>query len=93
MPTIDLRRAHQIPVEDARHAVETVIAAIGRKFGIRYQWRDDRVDFSRTGVKGHIEIAPDTVHVRAELGFLLAGMQSKIENEIETHLDRALGPR
>lgn len=63
--------------------------SIATKFGIRHEWDGDRVEFSRGGVQGHIEIELHAVHVHARLGLMLAAMKPVIEREIQSCLDRA----
>ncbi|MGA8278550.1 MAG: polyhydroxyalkanoic acid system family protein [Rhodanobacteraceae bacterium] len=89
MPTIDIRRTHQRALDDARIAIEQVMQSIAIKFGTRHRWEGDRVEFSRGGVQGHIEVGLHSVHVHARLGLLLAGMKPMIEREIQAYFDRA----
>ena len=87
MPNIDIRRPHQLSITDARAAVDQVAARMQEKFGMTGQWRGDTLDFSRPGVSGSIAVQSDTVHVRAQLGMLLAPLKGKIEQEIRRKLD------
>ena len=42
--------------------------------------------FERTGVHGQSEVDENHIHIQAQLGFLLAFMKSRIEEEIESVL-------
>ena len=44
----------------------------------------------RSGIKGRIAVSKDSLHVRAELGFLMGAMKPLIEREIERLLDENL---
>jgi putative polyhydroxyalkanoate system protein len=47
----------------------------------------DTLHFTRSGVDGHIALQPDSLHVTAQLGFLLSAMKGSIEQEIRRVLD------
>lgn len=91
MAVIDIRRRHGRSVEDAKAAVERVAAAIGREYGISHRWDGDALRFSRTGVAGKISVENQDVHVRAELGFLMATLKPVIEREILRKLTNEFG--
>ena len=45
------------------------------------------LNFSRSGVDGHIKVNPKSIHVFADLGFFLSALKGPIETEIERYLD------
>lgn len=55
---------------------------LSEKFDITYAWDGDAVDFSRSGLDGRIQLAPDELHLTAKLGFLLSAMKGPIESEV-----------
>jgi putative polyhydroxyalkanoate system protein len=87
MAVIDIRRTHTGNVQAAKAAVERVANAIAKEYRIDHHWSGDVLHFDRSGVKGHIEVARDEVHVRVELGFLMRALKPVIEREIERRLD------
>jgi len=50
----------------------------------------DTVEFTRSGVKGELIVAPDHFQLDAKLGFLLGAFSKTIESEIERNLDALL---
>ena len=48
-----------------------------------YGWEGDTLNFSRSGVDGHIMLEPNDLHVHAKLGFLTAMFKEPIEGEIK----------
>ena len=82
MSHIDIRHSHSLPPKQARKAVQEVAEKLGERFGMDYAWDGDTLNFSRSGVDGHIALAPDELHVTAKLGFLLAALKGPIEQEI-----------
>lgn len=91
MPRIDIRRPHALPPDQARAVVDKVAARMREKFDMQSQWRGDDLHFSRPGVNGTIAVAPDSVHVTAELGLMLAPLKGLVEQEIRRKLEEYFG--
>jgi putative polyhydroxyalkanoate system protein len=89
MSSIDIRHPHALPMAQARKAVQDVADKLDTRFGMTSRWEGDTLHFQRSGVDGHIALAPKELHVSAKLGFLLAAMKGPIEQEIR----RVLGER
>ena len=87
MPSIDIRRPHQLSIAEARAVVEQVASRMQEKFGMSGQWQGDTLDFSRPGVNGSIAVEGDAIQVRAQLGMLLTPLKGMIEQEIRRKLD------
>lgn len=83
MSKIDIRHAHSLPKAKARKAVEDVAKKLAEKFDMDYGWEGDTLNFSRSGVDGHIMLEPKELHVHAKLGFLTAMFKEPIEGEIK----------
>ncbi|MDQ2972071.1 MAG: polyhydroxyalkanoic acid system family protein [Pseudomonadota bacterium] len=91
MPGIDIQRSHDLGLERARKVVDRIAAAMTHKFGIDSAWEGDILRIKRAGMKGEIEIAADSVRVRAQLGLMLGAFKSRIEDEIRHQLDEHFG--
>lgn len=87
MSNIDIRHTHSLPPAKARKAVEEVASKLSERFGVDTHWDGDLMHFKRSGVDGHIALAPHQLHVSAQLGFLLGAMKGPIEAEIRRVLD------
>ena len=87
MSHIDIRHPHALPMAQARKAVQEVADKLGHRFAMQSRWEGDVLHFSRSGVDGHIVLAPNELHVTAQLGFLLSAMKGPIEQEIRRVLD------
>ena len=90
MPNIQIERPHKLGVDQAKKAVDKVAEAITQKFAVTSSWDKNTLRFSRSGVQGTIAVDKDTVTVSAELGFMLGFMKTRIEDEINAHLDKTL---
>ena len=83
MSRIDIRHAHSLPRTKARKAIEEVANKLAERFEMDWDWDGDILNFSRSGVDGHIELGKEDLHVSAKLGFLTAMFKEPIENEIK----------
>jgi putative polyhydroxyalkanoate system protein len=87
MPKIDIRRPHQLSIEEARAVVDKVAARMQEKFGMEGRWQGDTLQFSRPGVSGTIAVESDAIQVKADLGIMLAPLKGMVEQEIRRKLD------
>jgi putative polyhydroxyalkanoate system protein len=87
MPSIDIRHAHSLPHAKARKAVQEVADKLAERFGFDYDWDGDTLNFTRSGVDGKIDLAPKSLRVTANLGFLMSAFKGPIESEIKRVLD------
>lgn len=91
MARIDIRRKHDLPMKDARKAVDKLAKKIAQEFDVACSWDGNVLAFARSGVDGHIELSTHEVHVYADLGFLMGVLKPTIEREINRHLDEQIG--
>jgi putative polyhydroxyalkanoate system protein len=87
MPSIDIRHAHSLPHAKARKAVQEVADKLAERFGFDYDWDGDTLNFTRSGVDGKIDLAPKSLRVTANLGFLMSAFKGPIESEIKRVLN------
>lgn len=90
MSVIDIHRSHSLDKQHARSAAETLAENLSRKFDMQYHWDGDQLKFERSGVKGRVDIAETDLHIRIELGMMLRPFKPKIEEEIQSRLDRLI---
>ena len=87
MASIDIKRSHTKPLKGAKKAVERVAEHIADKFDVEYEWDDNSLNFSRTGVDGHIAVTAKEIHVSVNLSFMLMMIKSSVDREIHRYLD------
>lgn len=83
MSNIDIQHPHSKTPAEARKAVEDVARKLAERFEVEYAWQGDTLNFTRSGVDGHIHLLPQELHITAELGFLLSALKGPIESEIK----------
>lgn len=95
MPDIRIRREHKLGLAKARKVAWEWAEQVEQKFGMECTVLEgetsDTVEFTRSGVSGHLIVAPDHFDLQAKLGFLLGAFSKTIEGEIEKELDALLG--
>jgi putative polyhydroxyalkanoate system protein len=87
MPSIDIRRPHQLSLDEAHALVDKVATRMREKFEITSQWAGQTLSFQRPGVQGQIVVGEKEIHVQAKLGMLLAPLKGMVEQEIRRKLD------
>jgi len=94
VPDIHIHREHQLGLSHARKAARAWADQAEQKFDMACTVIEgstgDTVEFTRSGVKGHLVVAADHFELRARLGFLLGAFSKTIEAEIEKTLDQLL---
>jgi len=94
VPDIHIRRDHQLGLSHARKVARLWAKQARDKFDMTCVVSEDNtgdtVEFTRSGVKGHLVVAADHFELRARLGFLLGAFSKTIEGEIEKTLDELL---
>lgn len=90
MADIDIHRAHNLTVADARIVVDELAESISSRFGICCAWQGDVLCFSRPGVNGSIAVHSGEICVQAKLGLLMRALQPMIEQEIIRQMDARL---
>ena len=90
MADIDVRRAHTLGLDGARKVADKLAADLGRKFGLRGDWRGNILHFERPGVAGALTVSERDLHLTVALGFLLKAMKGSIERAVLSELDELL---
>lgn len=88
MSDIDIRRAHSLPLPQARKHAESMADALRQQFELESEWDGNILRFSRHGVNGALAVSKSDVRITAKLGFLLAFLKPQIEQNIHDNLDR-----
>lgn len=93
MATIDIKRSHTLPKDQARQKAEDLARNLEAKIGIQWRWEGDSVKFdtptgAAKGVKGQVDVSDSEVRVQVDLPFLLKVMKGTIEGKIEEKLNQ-----
>ena len=90
MARITVERAHNLGKEAARAKAEQLASKLQERYGLESSWSGDTLNLRRSGVKGSVLVADDSLRIDVELGLLMSAMSGTIKSEIEKALDKAL---
>lgn len=91
MSVIDVCAFHTMNKEQAQDAADELAQDLARKFDIDYGWDEDAIHFERPGVHGMITVGENEIRIKAELGFLLMMLKTRVEEEIIRYLEVHFG--
>lgn len=96
MADLHIVREHALGLAAARKIAFTWAEQVEQEFGMKCTYAEgkvaDEVEFTRSGVKGTLQVTADRLELNAKLGFLLGAFKDKIEAEIVKNLDQLLAP-
>lgn len=87
MPDIHIVRPHNFPAKEARAKAEEMADHLGKKFGLKGDWKGNDLAFTGPGVNGQLKLKADTLELEVTLGFLLKAMKGSLEKAVNTELD------
>lgn len=92
MSTIDITRAHSLPLDQAKQKAEELASGMASRFGIAWKWEGDTIRFDAPdgmakGTKGAVTVSDKDVRVAIDLPFMLKMMKGTIESKIKEKLD------
>lgn len=95
MATIDIKRAHSLPLEDAKKKAEELAKGMQTKFGIVWKWEGNSIKFdapsgAAKGTKGEVAVSEKDVRVAIDLPFMLRVMKGTIEDKVNEKLNGLL---
>jgi putative polyhydroxyalkanoate system protein len=92
MSTIDITRAHTLPIDDAKKKAEELAKGMAEKFGIDWKWEGNTIRFDAPsgvakGTKGEVAVTDKSVRVAIDLPFMLRMLKGTIEGKVKEKLD------
>jgi len=91
MATIDVRRNHSLPKEEAKKRAEDLARSMQQKLELDWRWDGDRIVFeaprgAAKGTKGTVEVTASHVRVQIDLPFLMRVLKSTVEAKVNEKL-------
>lgn len=88
MADIQARKSHSLSLDEAKKLAQKLADELERDFQLSSQWEGNTLRFTRSGVKGQLEVTPKEVALEISLGFMLKAFKSKIQAEVLKNLDK-----
>ena len=95
MATIDIKRAHSLPLDEAKKKAEELAKGMESKFNIVWKWDGNTIKFdapsgAAKGTKGEVAVTEKDVRVAIDLPFMLRVMKGTIEDKVNEKLNALL---
>lgn len=95
MATVDVRRSHSLPKEEAKKRAEDLARSMQQRFDLDWRWEGDRILFdaprgAAKGTKGSVTVGDRDVRVEIDLPFLLRMMKGTVEAKVNEKLTQLL---
>jgi putative polyhydroxyalkanoate system protein len=95
MSTIDVRRAHTLPKEEAQRRAEELAQSMQERFEIEWHWQGDRIVFETPrgvakGTRGSVDVSEGEVRVQIDLPLILRVLRATVESKVHEKLARVL---
>ncbi len=94
MADLHIERKHTLGLAEARKVAFNWAEQVETDLGMQCVYEEgssaDKVTFSRSGVKGELQVTKDKFELDAKLGFLIGAFKDRIETEITDMLNRLL---
>jgi len=88
MSDIRARKSHNLSLEDAKKKAQTLADQLQKEFQVDSQWQGNTLNFTRSGVKGTLDVTEQEVILDISLGFMLKAFKGKIQAEIDNNLGK-----
>lgn len=93
MATIEQRKSHAYPKEEARKKAENLAEELKAKLKLEWVWRGDTIDFeaksgTAKGVKGTVDVSDKEIVVKIDLPFMLRPLKGMVESRVKDKLDK-----
>ena len=95
MSTIDVRRSHALPKDEAKKRAEDLAKSMQNRFDLDWHWEGDRILFeaprgAAKGTKGTVDVTDREVRVQIDLPLLLRMMKGTVESKVHEKLGQVL---
>jgi putative polyhydroxyalkanoate system protein len=95
MATIDVRRSHVLPKEEAKKRAEALAKSMQERFDLDWRWEGDRIVFdaprgAAKGTRGSVDVGDADVRVQIDLPFPLRMMKGTVESKVTEKLSQLL---
>lgn len=88
MSDITLVEHHTLPMSEARAVAQKVADQMAADYEMNYAWEGDVLAFKRSGFSGTLALSEGQVQLDINLGFMLKGFKSKIEQQVGANMHK-----
>jgi putative polyhydroxyalkanoate system protein len=86
MSDVHARKEHNLSLEEAKQTAQKLAEQLEKEFQLQSTWQGNTLNFTRSGVKGKLDVTDKDVSIDISLGFMLKAFKGKIQSEIDKNL-------
>ena len=95
MATIDVRRTHALPKDEAKRRAEDLAKSMQQKLDLDWRWDGDRILFeaprgAAKGTKGTVDVTDQDVRVQIDLPLMMRMLKGTVESKVNEKLAQLL---
>ncbi|MCL2447479.1 MAG: polyhydroxyalkanoic acid system family protein [Polyangiaceae bacterium] len=95
MATVDVRRNHDLPKDEAKRRAEDLANSMKQKLDLEWRWEGDRIVFEAPtgvakGTKGTVDVNDREVRVQIDLPLLMRMLKGTVESKVNEKLNQIL---
>jgi putative polyhydroxyalkanoate system protein len=95
MATIDVRRNHSLPKDEAKRRAVDLAKSMQQKLELEWRWEGDRIVFeaprgAAKGTKGSVEVSSVDVRVQIDLPLVMRLLKGTVEAKVTEKLAQLL---
>lgn len=87
MSDVHARKEHNLSLDEAKKTAQKLAEQLEKEFQLQSTWQGNTLNFTRSGVKGKLDVTDKDVSIDISLGFMLKAFKGKIQSEIDKNLD------
>lgn len=88
MADIHAHKKHNMTLDQAKQTAQRLAEQLQKEFQVDSEWQGNTLNFTRTGVKGKLDVTDTDVSLDISLGFMLKAFKGKIQAEIDKNFDK-----
>ena len=88
MSDVHARKEHNLSLDEAKQTAQKLAEQLEKEFQLQSTWQGNTLNFTRSGVKGKLDVTDKDVSIDISLGFMLKAFKGKIQSEIDKNLDK-----
>ncbi|GLP95883.1 polyhydroxyalkanoic acid system family protein [Paraferrimonas sedimenticola] len=90
MAQINIQRSHRLEAQQLRDLSEQMAHSLQTRYQLDWYWRGEQLHFERSGAKGVLTAAADSLNITLKLGLFYRPLAAQIQRAIEDKLDEML---
>ena len=88
LSTIEMKRGHALPVDEAKRRLNRIAGELNKKYGIETAWNRNDLEFQGKYASGRIRVKEEELDVFVDLSVVLMPFKANVKKELRASLER-----